>query len=212
MHRSTIFWRAPITTRRPYNLGKRRAGVEATRARIVEAAVACYQEHGISGTSMQEVARRADVAAGTVLYHFKTPDDLARMVIDELIVRLGVPGPAVLEGAGPVAERVRRAVDALMDFFERSAPWLGFFQRDMGRVQVLDEAEAENYHQRAALVREAIAPARPTPSAAAAAVALTQPEMIGALMRAGEAYESVRASITRMVLGVLAHDEHEEER
>jgi AcrR family transcriptional regulator len=178
----------------------------------VDAAIAAYQEHGISGTSMQEVARRADVAAGTVHYHFRTPDDLARTVIDELITRLGVPGPAVLEGVATVQERVRRAVDALMDFFERSAPWLGFFQRDMGRVPVLDEAEAENYRQRAALVREAIAPASPSSSAETAAVALTQPEMIGALMRAGEAYEGVRASITRLVLGALAHDENDENK
>jgi AcrR family transcriptional regulator len=57
---------------RKYNLGKRTASVEATRARIIDAAIDAYAELNVSGTSMHEVARRANVAPGTVLYHFAT--------------------------------------------------------------------------------------------------------------------------------------------
>jgi len=66
---------------RSYNLGKRKASVEATRTRIIDAAIDAYAEFNVSGTSMQEVARRANVAPGTVFYHFATAEELAETAV-----------------------------------------------------------------------------------------------------------------------------------
>ena len=52
---------------RAYRLGKRATQKDSTRGRIVQAAIDLYTERGISQTSMQQVARRADVAPATVL-------------------------------------------------------------------------------------------------------------------------------------------------
>jgi hypothetical protein len=50
---------------RPYRLGKRAINLGETRRRIVEGAADAYAERGVQATSMQEVARRADVAPAT---------------------------------------------------------------------------------------------------------------------------------------------------
>jgi AcrR family transcriptional regulator len=57
---------------RSYSMGRRTQAVTATRQRILDAALALYQEQGIAAATMQDVARRADVAPGTVANHFRT--------------------------------------------------------------------------------------------------------------------------------------------
>ena len=47
-----------------YALGKRAVQQADTRRRIIDAALALYQEQGVSATTMLDVARRADVAPG----------------------------------------------------------------------------------------------------------------------------------------------------
>jgi hypothetical protein len=51
---------------RAYTLGKRTALVEDTRRRVLEAAIATYARSASATRSVQAIARRADVAAGTV--------------------------------------------------------------------------------------------------------------------------------------------------
>lgn len=50
-----------------------------TRARILDATVACLIEHGYAGTSTPEVCRRAQLSRGALLHHFPTK---AQLVID----------------------------------------------------------------------------------------------------------------------------------
>jgi AcrR family transcriptional regulator len=63
-------------TPRKYTMDKRRAAVEETRQRILEATLALHSEKGIFGTSWQDIAKRADVSVGTVYKHFPTLDEL----------------------------------------------------------------------------------------------------------------------------------------
>lgn len=58
----------------------------STRARIRDAAVACFAEHGWSGTTARKVAAGADVSPGSVIHHFGSMDDLRR-ACDEHVVR-----------------------------------------------------------------------------------------------------------------------------
>src|ERR671910_356895 len=57
-------------------MDKRKAAVEETRRRILEAALALHAEKGIFGTSWQDIAHRADVSVGTVYKHFPSLDEL----------------------------------------------------------------------------------------------------------------------------------------
>lgn len=56
----------------------------ATRARLMEATVACLVEHGWTGTSTTLVSRRAGVSRGAQLHHFPTKSDLVLAAVDHL--------------------------------------------------------------------------------------------------------------------------------
>lgn len=92
---------------RPYRMTQRAQSVEQTRGRILRAALAEYAIHGIDGTSMQAVARRADVASGTVLYHFPTPGELADAVIADSAERMSLPTADAVDASAPLSERIR---------------------------------------------------------------------------------------------------------
>lgn len=94
---------ASPTTRSP------RADSIANKARILDAAIAAFDEIGV-GVSLDEIARRAGVGAGTVHRHFPTKDAL----IDAAIAQ-GV------EELAREAKRLTRAddpVEAFCSFFE----------------------------------------------------------------------------------------------
>lgn len=58
-----------------------------TRARIREAALHLFPEHGFSGTTLREVAREAGVSAGLVVHHFGSKEGL-REACDQHVVAL----------------------------------------------------------------------------------------------------------------------------
>ena len=60
---------------RKYTMDKRKAALEETRQRILEATLALHSEKGIFGTSWQDIAHRADVSVGTVYKHFPSLEE-----------------------------------------------------------------------------------------------------------------------------------------
>ena len=59
---------------------KRRRRKEARPSEIIEAAIALFAERGFGAARLEDVARRAGVAKGTVFVYFPTKDDLFRAV------------------------------------------------------------------------------------------------------------------------------------
>ena len=117
-----------MTARRSYRLGKRAAAVEQTRRRILEAAFGEFTEKGIRNTSLLAVARRADVASGTVLYHFPTIDALAVAVVDDLQAQVGMPAPGAIPTGMRPEVRVRRLIELMYRFYERTSRLYPFFR------------------------------------------------------------------------------------
>ena len=115
--------------RRPYQLGKRQATVDETKRRIIDAAITEYADHGIDGTSMLAVARRADVAPGTVLYHFPDPDSLADVVIAGLYERYAAPSVESIPGDEPLSVRIASLVRELYGVYERTSVAYRIYQK-----------------------------------------------------------------------------------
>ena len=57
---------------------------EATRERIVDAALAAFAERGFRGASTRDIARRAGTNQGLITYHFKSKDALWRAAADRV--------------------------------------------------------------------------------------------------------------------------------
>jgi AcrR family transcriptional regulator len=141
---------------RKYTMGRRAEAVARTRARIVEAAMSLYQEQPVMATSMQEVARVADVSPGTVLNHFESPEALAEAVVEEIVRTLEPPTSAVFEGHRGPADRLRALSRSLARFFERSEPWFHVHDRERETVPAFGEGARRFDERVAGLIREAL--------------------------------------------------------
>lgn len=185
---------------RHYTLGKRAGQKEQTRQRILDAAAALYQERGVSQTTIPEIARRADVAPGTVLNHFASADELARAVVDEVIGSLQLPSAAIFDGLSGVPDRLARLCHELFAFYDRSESWYLVWAREPYGVPAWAEAEATFYAAYDGLVREALGP-----------VAHDEPAVaVVSTMLGGEVWSTLRArglpreQIAALVIDVLS--------
>jgi AcrR family transcriptional regulator len=145
-------------------MDKRKAAVEETRQRILEAALALHSEKGIFGTSWQDIAHRADVSVGTVYKHFPSLDELVP-ACGELAYAITRPpsledAPRIFAEAKSLEERLGRLISELFDFYERGAPYIetDFQER---RLHAIVEWEAYLRATIAGLLREALASAEP---------------------------------------------------
>lgn len=60
---------------------KRRARSERTRVKLLDAAMHCYRQNGVSGTSMEIVAQQAGVGRATLYRHFTNQEALLAEVM-----------------------------------------------------------------------------------------------------------------------------------
>ena len=132
---------------RRYELKERARTQEATRRRIVDAALALHEEVGPARTTVVELARRAGVGRVTVYNHF--PDDAALLLPPRSSGwpstrrRTRPPGPDVKDPG----KRLRRALEELYGYYRANETMLGHLTRDRGLVvalaAVLDGQTAE---------------------------------------------------------------------
>lgn len=94
---------------RQYRLGKRAETIEQTRERILGAARELLAQGGYHSTSLDQVARAADVARATVYYQFGSKAGLLEAVVEDIRRRAGQADvDDAVEVSDPV-EAVRQA-------------------------------------------------------------------------------------------------------
>jgi len=111
------------------------------RMRIVKAAADLFMQQGYRKTSVDEIARRAEVAKGTVYLHFKNKAELLMQAIGfekrVLIERLG----PILDGELPEEERLRFYVRLLLTV-ARELPLMASLMRGENEILVaLEEVD-----------------------------------------------------------------------
>ena len=80
------------------------------RPRILEAARKRFRYYGVRKTTMQEIARDAGVAVGTLYLYFKDKDDLLVACTDEYVSRHRRQAEAILACDASAADKLRRYV------------------------------------------------------------------------------------------------------
>ena len=78
---------------------------EERRTQLFEATLSTIAECGFSRTTLTEVARRAGLSHGLVLFHFETKDKLLVETLDYLSEDYRQNWQAALDGAGPAPEQ-----------------------------------------------------------------------------------------------------------
>jgi AcrR family transcriptional regulator len=108
---------------------------EATRERILEAAVEAFAEKGFLGASTREIARRAGANQGLITYHFRSKDELWRAAADTIFEGLDTQLAEGLGavGQGDLRERAREAIRMYVRF-AAAHPELFRLMVDEGKV------------------------------------------------------------------------------
>ncbi len=92
---------------------------ESTRARVVDAAIACILDEGFYRASSNKIAKRAGVTWGVIQYHFGTREALLVAVHERGLEELDrCLTDAVIVG-GTVEARLESFVDALWSYYRR---------------------------------------------------------------------------------------------
>lgn len=99
------------------------------RTRLLEAALGVFLRYGYRKTSMDDIARAADLSRQGLYLHFANKDELLRATVELALARALADATAALDDRGrPIAARLVRALDE----------WLG---RYVGMMQGHDVAE-----------------------------------------------------------------------
>lgn len=123
----------PPPTRTPRTLSR-----DERRTQLIEATLSTIAECGFSRTTLTEVARRAGLSHGLVLFHFETKEKLLAEALDYLSDEYRKNWDAALAVAGPAPEqRLAALVDA--DFSpqvcqpSRVSSWVAYWGESQSR-------------------------------------------------------------------------------
>jgi AcrR family transcriptional regulator len=186
--------------RRDYRLGRRGEMAEETRRRIVQATHDLHNETSIAGTTMKDIAERADVSIGTVYHHFPTYNEVVQACGAFTFELARPPTPVIFGGARSQKERVQRLAAELFAFYRRF-PGLERARAERHLVQAVDEKLTQWDAAYAALVREALG--TDEPRALAFAAALLDPAVHSALAARGLTAADAAAEIAEAILARL---------
>jgi len=106
---------------------ERPAEVNATRQRVIEAAIQCILEQGFYRASSNAIAERAGLSWGVIQYHFGTREALMLGVLEEGTGRLARQLRAADIHGETLVERVEEYFEILAEYYE-SPDYLAFTQ------------------------------------------------------------------------------------
>jgi len=118
--------------KRTYQLKKRAESQNRTRQKIIEAAIELHQTQGLTGTSMRDIAKRANVGAVTVYRHFPDEEALAGACSGTYFERHPFPDPDSWREIKDPRTRLRRALRDTYAYHRLTEPMIA---RIIGEVR-----------------------------------------------------------------------------
>ena len=185
---------------RSYSMERRSAQVVETRERILDAALELFSERGARGTTMNELARRADVAPTTVSNHFKTQESLIEAVVERISADSRVPDSTIFVGTRSLTDRLSILTRSMFEFFDRTMHWFDLLGAELDEVPTLARAQAAFWLSIHQLYEEALA-GNEDDLLAKTTAGLLHPATFGALKAAGMSVDEA----TSVVADLLAH-------
>ena len=84
--------------------------VEATQRKIIDSALNLLREEGLRGTTLQAIARGAEVSLGALQHHFESRDALMERLVDEVMQPVGDQGSVWPDKSLPLRKRAEEFV------------------------------------------------------------------------------------------------------
>lgn len=113
-----------------------------TKERILEAALAVFEERGYHASSIDEIAARAGVTKGAVYYWFADKDDLARDLQQRLWEQMKTAALATFDAGRDIVSNLEHGLDAYLSALQRLGS-ARFFLRDAWAIPG-DQEERES--------------------------------------------------------------------
>jgi AcrR family transcriptional regulator len=131
------------STKRRYQKRARAAQEQATRLRVIDAAIELHGTVGPARTTISAIAERAGVRRATVYSHF--PDERALFLGCSGVwhERNPPPDPATWAAIADPPARLEAALAAHYRWYEQVEPMLSAVLRDIERVPIVAELQAE---------------------------------------------------------------------
>src|SRR5574342_542782 len=112
----------------------------AAQTRVIEAALALFAEHGVSGTSLQMIADAIGVTKAAVYHQYNTKDEIILAVAQVVLARLEAAVTAA--EAERSRSRAREVLIAeMIDLAVERRRMAGFLQRDPVMLRFLENHE-----------------------------------------------------------------------
>lgn len=127
---------------RKYEMRNRAARQEATRQRIVEATVALHEEAGVIGTTISDIAARAEVERATVYRHFPDERSLIAACTGHYNAQHPLPDPEPWGRIASPAQRLRTALREIYAYHRRTERMTARNMPDVQRLPVVQEVLA----------------------------------------------------------------------
>jgi TetR/AcrR family fatty acid metabolism transcriptional regulator len=89
------------------------------RAQILDAARASFAHHGLRGTTMDDIARRARVAKGTIYLYYRSKEQILADALGDGIRALHAETVPPLAAPGPLDAKLRHFFTATLTYFDR---------------------------------------------------------------------------------------------
>jgi len=143
--------------RRKYELKQRAKSQEATRQRIVEAAVELHGTIGPARTPVSAIAERAGVQRHTYYRHFPDERSLGLACSGLHVERNPLPDPAGWRDFSDPEARLRQALGELYDYYERNEAMLTNVTRDGETDPLIRELAELRFGPGLGAIRESLA-------------------------------------------------------
>lgn len=127
------------SSKRPYTLRARARRREAVHRRITLAAVYLHGSVGPARTTVSEIAKRAGVRRATVYNHFPTDLELINACSSHWFGQNPPPDPSAWAEVADPRDRVRVALGAMYEYYDRGKEMLENVLRDSPQVTALEE-------------------------------------------------------------------------
>jgi AcrR family transcriptional regulator len=113
------------------------------RKMIVDAATKSFSLFGYKATTMDQVAKLANVGKGTIYTFFKNKEDLFEEIISTIVKEMIIEAESVIQAGLPFTENVHRALYRLLEFRSQHQLMIKLVQeeKEMGTIAVSEMLE-----------------------------------------------------------------------
>jgi AcrR family transcriptional regulator len=104
-----------------------------TRARILDAALEVFSEHGFEGSSLQQIADRLDLTKAALYYYFRSKDELLEALVEPAITGVDEILAACSDERDTPARR-KQFMKQYLDYFLRQRRLIAYISRDLATL------------------------------------------------------------------------------